>query len=151
VTNSNGTAVYYKVNKTSMTQDKVTTLKNNNTEINVRANASWGTGWISEGTINPATFANSATSGTTYVDISKTDAVPYLVKDSDNKFFLYINRGYVDNLKIDLGKLIPDTITGYTMATADYIRSGYAAFDGSGNIITGNIDKYEGEYVVSTT
>ena len=69
-----------------------------------RGTASWGNGVISSGSIAAATFANSATSGTTYVDISNTTDAPVLVSGDA----LYINKGYVDNLKISLAKLVPD-------------------------------------------
>lgn len=147
-TNSGG-ITYWKIKTTSVTQNKVTTLKNNNTEINARANVSWGTGWITSGTITPATFAaakDSSKAETDYVDISNTTAAPVLSSGG----YLYINRGYVDDLKISLAKLVPDSITGKTMAPANYILTGYAAFDGSGNAINGTMQIYEGQYTITT-
>ena len=144
---NNGGTTYWKIKTTSVTQNKNTTLKNDNTEIDTRANASWGTGWISEGTISPATFANSATADVTYVDISATSAAPILISGD----YLYINRGYVDNLKISLAKLIPDTLDGTNInfASANYILTGYAAFNAAGAQITGTMQIYNGAYTVS--
>lgn len=139
---------YVPITTTSMTQNKVTTLKNNNTQIDTRANASWGTGWITSGTIDPATFANSASSDTTYIDISKTDAAPVLVSGD----YLYINRGYVDNLKISLARLVPDSVTATNgFAPANYILAGYAAFDAAGEQITGTLQTYNGAYSVNVS
>lgn len=99
-----------------------------------RATATWGTGWISSGSISAATFRNTATTGTTYIDISNTNEAPILTNG-----VLYINRGFVDDLQIDLGKLIPDTITDKEYAPAAYIRSGYAAYGADGNVIAGTM------------
>lgn len=146
-TNNQG-VTYWKIKTASMTQNKVTTLKNNNTEIDTRANASWGTGWITEGTIAPATFANSGTSDVTYIDISKTNAAPVLISGD----FLYINRGYVDNLKISLARLVPDSVDATNgFAPAEYIRANYAAFDAAGNQITGTMQTYDGAYTTTVS
>ena len=127
---------------TDVDETKVTTVSGTTA---TRADASWGTGWISSGSINAATFASIATSGTTYVDISDTTSAPIL----NSGDFLYINRGYVDNLKISLAKLVPDGITGKIMAPADYILTGYAAFDGNGAAINGTMQIYDGTYTVT--
>jgi len=80
-----------------------------------------------------ATFANSSSGQTQYVDISATTEAPVLVSGG----YLYINKGYTDNLKISLAKLVPDG------ASADLasgvILSGYAAYDNDGNLVAGNI------------
>ena len=98
-----------------------------------RGTASWGTGYISSGSIGAATFANSATSGKTYVDISDTTAAPVLISEG----YLYINKGYTDDLKISLAKLVPDG------ASADLgsnvILSGYSAYNNDGVLIAGTI------------
>lgn len=146
-TNNSG-ITYWKIKTTSMTQNKVTTLNSTNDAINTRANASWGTGWITSGSIAPATFANAKDTDKTeddYVDISNTSDAPILSSGG----FLYINRGYVDNLKISLAKLVPDSISGKTMAPANYILTGYAAFNGSGVAINGTMQIYNGAYTVS--
>lgn len=122
--------VYVNLNTTSVTQTNTTISGTTVT----RGTASWGTGWINSGSISAATFANTATSGKTYVDISDTSAAPVLTNG-----VLYINKGYVDDISISLGQLIPDTITDKTYAPAEYIRSGYAAYGADGSIIAGTM------------
>lgn len=146
--NVNGTAVYYKVVKTSISQNNTTvttTDSSNNPTAVSRGTASWGDGWVSSGSISAATFANTASANTTYIDISYTTDAPVLTSGD----YLYINKGYVDNLKISLAKLVPDTITGKTMAPANYILTGYAAFDGAGAAINGTMQIYNGAFTVS--
>lgn len=146
-TNNQG-VTYWKIKTASMTQNKVTTLNSAKDAINTRANASWGTGWITEGTIAPATFTNTKDTDKAeddYIDISNTSDAPILSSGG----FLYINRGYVDDLKISLAKLVPDSISGKTMAPANYILTGYAAFDGAGTAINGSMQIYNGAYTVS--
>lgn len=94
-------------------------------------------------TIASASFANSATSGITYNDISST--APILISND----YLYINEGYTGNVKISLAKLIPDNATITTSAGADYILSGQSAYDGEGNLIVGNITTYNGSYTIT--
>lgn len=147
VTNSNGTAVYYKVTRTSIDQTHKTTVNSSN--VASRAIADWASGWLAAGSIGAATFAASKDSNkaeTDYVDISDTSEAPVLSSGG----YLYINRGYTDDLKISLSKLVPDTISGKTMAPANYILTGYAAFDGTGAAINGTMQKYDGAYTVST-
>lgn len=115
-----------------------------------RATATWGNGWISSGSIAAATFGNEPASGKTdndYVNISATTDAPVLIAGS----YLYINKGFVDNLRISLAKLLPDTMgTGEEgFAAADYILQGYVAFNGEGQRITGTIPTYQGAYSVS--
>lgn len=100
-----------------------------------------GTFDISEGYISgtvgdlaAASFANSATSGTSYVDISETAASPILVSGKG----LYINKGYVDNLYISLAKLTPDEASGASAIKAGMLNS-VSAYDSDGNLITGDI------------
>ena len=93
--------------------------------------------------ITAATFANSATSGTTYTDISST--APVLISGD----YLYINPGYVPASKISLAKLVPDAEG--TNAPANYILSGYTAFDNNGALITGTMATYAGAYTITTT
>ena len=90
--------------------------------------------------ITGATFANTATSGTTYTDISST--APILISGD----YLYINAGYTRASKISLARLIPDA-TGAN-ATASYILNGYTAYNNDGALITGNITTYDGTYEV---
>lgn len=62
--------------------------------------------------LGAATFKNAATSGVTYVDISNTSEAPTL-----NGSDLFINQGYVDNLKINFTKLV-SSMTLPTSASA---------------------------------
>lgn len=94
-------------------------------------------------TIASASFANSATSGTTYSDISST--APTLISND----YLYINEGYTGNVKISLAKLIPDNATITTSTGANYILSGQSAYDGEGNLIVGSITTYNGSYTIT--
>lgn len=91
--------------------------------------------------ISSTTFANTATSGITYSDISST--APVLISGD----FLYINEGYTPNVKISLAKLVPDA-TG-TNASAAYILSGYTAFDNDGGLIVGTMQTYDGTYTIT--
>ena len=90
------------------------------------------TGYVNATTVTGASFANSASSGTTYLDISNTTGAPILASEG----YLYINKGYTDNVRISLAKLIPDDAN---VSASDQLRSGYAAYDSAGNLITGNI------------
>ena len=105
-----------------------------------RGIASWEPGVIAAGTISAATFSNTATTNTTYVDISGTTSAPVL-KSGD---FLYINRGYVDNLKISLAKLVPDGASA--SLTGAYILEGYSAYNNAGALGAGSIKTYDGTY-----
>ena len=112
-----------------------------------RGEASWTSGWLDADTIIAATFANTASSGKTYVDISNTNEAPVLISGD----YLYINAGYTDNLKISLAKLVPDIVSPTQVAPAQYILSGYAAFDSDGGMIAGTMATYDGSYTISYT
>ena len=90
--------------------------------------------------ITQATYANTASSGVTYTDISSS--APALISGS----YLFINAGYAPNQKISLAKLVPDA-TGAN-ASSDKILSGFTAYDNDGALITGNIPTYTGLYEV---
>ena len=131
-TNQNGTTSYYTIKTTSISQGTTTVSDTTAT----RGTATWGTGWITSGTMNAATFANAATADTTYVDISGTTAAPVLISGD----YLYINQGYVDNLKISLAKLVPDSATiSVVSGESPHILSGYSAYDSTGALIAGTI------------
>lgn len=127
---NNGGIGYWKIKTTSITQSDSTVDGENIT----RGTASWNTGWITQGSITPATFSNRGTIGVTYIDISNTPAAPVLTTTDG---FLYINKGYVDNLKIDFGKLIPDD--EITVKDSDEVEDGKTTIDSDGNLITGTI------------
>ena len=138
-TNTAGTPEYYSIKTTSVTEGTTTISSGTVT----RGTASWGTGWITSDSISAATFANEATSGETYVDISDTNEAPVLVSGD----YLYINKGYTDNLKISLAKLVPDgtDVKGH----AEYILSGHTALDEDGTVVTGSIQTYDGSYTIT--
>lgn len=98
-----------------------------------RGIATWNAGIIQSGQINAATFANSSSAQTQYVDISSTTEAPVLVSGG----YLYINKGYTDDLKISLAKLVPDGASADL--ASDKILSGYAAYNNDGTLIAGNI------------
>ena len=111
-----------------------------------RGTATWGTGWIQEGEMDAATFANTATEGTVYVDISSTTDAPVLVAGS----YLFINKGYTDDLKISLARLVPDGASANL--SSDVILSGYSAYNNDGTLIAGSIQsKSAATYNTSTS
>ena len=134
-----GTPAYYKIKAQTVTE--TTTSVSGTTAT--RGTRTEGVGWNdTEETLDVATFANSATSGTTYVDISGTTSAPVLVSGD----YLYINEGWTDNLKISLAKLVPDgsDVKGHS----EYILSGHSAYDDDGTLVAGSIPTYAGEYDV---
>lgn len=91
--------------------------------------------------ISQATFANAATSGTAYTDISSTG--PVLISGD----YLYINPGYTPAQKISLARLVPDAPG--TNAAAAYILEGYTAYDNDGTLIVGTLATYTGAYTIT--
>lgn len=85
-----------------------------------------------DGTMPDATFANSASSGTTYTDVSFS--APVLVSDD----YLYINKGYTDNVKISLAKLVPDGASDVSAIKNGMLQS-ISAYDNNGKLVAGNI------------
>lgn len=132
-TNTNNGGVGYWTIKTSSTTSTTTTISTGN--VVTRGTYTQNVGWISTASTMPvATFANTATSGQTYVDISNTTEAPILISED----YLYINKGYTDNLKISLAKLIPDA-EGTTAIGAEHILQGYAAYNYAGTLLSGTI------------
>lgn len=84
------------------------------------------------GTMPDATFANSASSGTTYTDVSSS--APVLISDD----YLYINKGYTDNVKISLAKLVPDGASDVSAIKNGMLQS-ISAYDNDGKLVAGNI------------
>lgn len=93
--------------------------------------------------ITAATFGNAATSGHNYSDISST--APILISED----YLYINKGYTDDVKISLAKLVPDDATITASTGAGYMLDGQSAYDSDGKLIVGNIPTYTGAYTVA--
>lgn len=98
-----------------------------------RGTATWNTGWIQSGEMDAAVFANTATAGVTYKDISATTDAPVLITGD----YLYINKGYTDDLKISLARLVPDGASA--SLASNVILSGYSAYDNNGVLVAGNI------------
>ena len=132
-TNTNNGGIGYWTIKTSSTTSTTTTISTSN--VVTRGIYTQNVGWIPTALTMPvATFANTATSGQTYVDISNTTEAPILISED----YLYINKGYTDNLKISLAKLIPDA-EGTTAIGAEHILQGYAAYNYAGTLLSGTI------------
>ena len=93
--------------------------------------------------ITAATFDNSASSGHTYTDISST--APILISDD----YLYINKGYTNDVKISLAKLVPDDATITASTGAAYMLNGQSAYDSAGKLVVGSIPTYGGAYTVA--
>lgn len=138
--------VYVNLNTTSVNTNGVTTISGTTA---TRPTATWGNGWITSGSIAAATFGSTVASGKTddsYVDISSTTAAPILTAGG----FLYINKGFTDNVKISLAKLVPDSISDVAIATSEWIHPSYGAFDAAGNEIRGTMTIYAGAYTLET-
>lgn len=142
---NNGGIGYWKIKTTSIAQG-TSTIASGATST-TRGTATWGTGWITTGSIDAATFANTATNGVTYLDISNTTDSPMLISGD----YLYINKGYTDNLKISLAKLVPDWASGTNVAGSGQMLSGYKAYDQEGGILTGTIQSLAGGNKYATT
>ena len=130
-----------------------TWTKNSSTKIVTSGDASWGTGYITTDSLSAATFANSASSGVTYLDLSdgKKDSSTMMIPEIPAGGKLYINKGYIDNICIDLARLIPDSSAVSGLSGA-YILSGHSAYDNAGNLIVGSItSKAAATYYTSTT
>lgn len=114
--------------------------KNTTSKVVTRADASWGTGYITSGTIDAATFAAEASSGVTYIDLSDglDSSSNNIIPEIPTGGYLYINKGYVDNFKISLARLLPDA-SAVNNLTGAYILSGHSAYDNAGNLIVGTI------------
>ena len=122
-----------KMNSTNVVEKagSVNTTDNTYTQGKVTVDTA---GYISAGDkVSGASFANTATTNVTYKDISSTTAAPILVSND----YLYINKGYTDNVKISLAKLVPDGASADL--ASNKILSGYSAYDNDGKLIAGNI------------
>ena len=119
-----------------------TVVNDSNHTITSRGTASISAGAIAATTLPTATFAAQATSEQSYVDISETSAAPVLSAGG----YLFINKGYTDNLKISLAKLVPDSISNVAIATSVWIHPSYGAFGADGEEIRGAMAIYDGTY-----
>ena len=145
-----GTAGTVSVSGSNTLQLDTTSVSQGTTSVSggsaTRGVATWGTGWIQSGSMDAASFANTGTSGKTYVDISSTEDAPVLVSND----YLYINKGYTDDLKISLAKLVPDGASA--SLASGVILSGYSAYDNDGKLVAGSIQsKAAATYNTSST
>lgn len=92
-------------------------------------------GYTTARTIPYSKFGNTATSGHTYVDISSCEGTPVL-KSND---YLYIDKGYTDDIKISLARLVPDASTVGADITSASMVEGYTAYNNDGKIVTGSM------------
>ena len=125
----NGERVDGTMPNTSITEGETTV----NSDSATRGTWSQTAGYTSERILSTATFNNEATSGHTYVDISSTTSAPVLISGG----YLYIDKGWTDDLKISLAKLVPDgsDVKGHS----EYILSGHSAYDNDGALVAGSI------------
>ena len=136
------TYYYGKVKANASTITSPTWSKNDTSKVATRGNFTYTTGYIATaGSLSAATFSNTASSGKTYVDLS--DALvdsggAHVIPEVGQDGFLYIDRGYIDYVKINIGRLIPG-VEGTDATTNDKILNGYTAYDKDGKLITGNI------------
>ena len=137
---TNGGAEYYIIKRITSEATSTTVSGNTATRGHFSVSEGWNDNLIR---LDPALFKKEATSGKTYVDISNTTDAPELLTGD----YLYIDAGYVDNLKISLAKLIPDS--DVPAASANYILSGYSAYDNDGDLLIGTIRKYDGSYTLT--
>ena len=93
--------------------------------------------------ITAASFANTASAGHKYTD--KSDSAPVLVSGD----YLYINKGYTDDIKISLAQLVPDDATITASTGASYILKSQSAYDKDGALVVGTIPTYTGAYTVA--
>ena len=120
-----------KMNSTNVVEKAGSVSDNTYTQGKVTVDTA---GYISAGDkVSGASFANTATTNVTYKDISDTTAAPVLVSND----YLYINKGYTDNVKISLAKLVPDGASADL--ASNKILSGYSAYDNDGKLIAGSI------------
>ena len=85
-----------------------TWTKNSTSHVATMGNYSWTSGYIEAGNLGIATFHNTATSGKTYVDLSDalvSSGNAHVVPEISEDGYLYIDRGYIDYVKISLGHL----------------------------------------------
>lgn len=127
---------------TSVTQGTSTVSGN----VITRGIAQWGTGYITTDSIDAVIFSNAATSGQTYIDISdlKDSSNQDVAPEIDSSGYLYINKGYTDNLKISLAKLIKNfDPTQYPLVAASgQMLKNYVAYDEDGNKLVGSIESF---------
>lgn len=106
----------------------------------------WATNETVVGSIAAGSLTNSPKSGVNANDYQNLTS-PILDVDDG---YLYINAGYFENSKINIGTLLPDP-TSAINATSNQMLAGFEAFDPDGNVLLGTIETYQGIYTVSTS
>lgn len=136
VTGGSGSKYYVTLQSAGVTAG-TTTVSGTTTKTATRGTFDVSEGYISgtAGDLPAATFKNSATSGKTYVDISDTPDAPILVSGD----YLYIDKGYTDDLKISLAKLVPDPSDPTKIGASGDLLNGKILYDNDGNAVTGTI------------
>ena len=140
---NNGGTTYLKIIPQSVTETATTVSGTTAT----RGTRTESVGWkATQEVLEVATFGSTAATGKTsssYVNISDTTAAPVLVSGD----YLYINKGWTDDVKISLEKLVPDgsDVKGH----GDYLLSGHSAYDNDGVLVSGTITTYTGAYTVA--
>lgn len=140
---------------TSITQQAWS--KNATSKVVTTSGTTWRAGYVStSGNVDPVTFSNSASSGVTYIDLtdarvgSATGA--FYLPEATTAGYIYINRGYIDNVMIDIGRFIPDFADADHAAGEDQMLQGFHAYDGEGNVLTGSIQSLGAQtYSVSSS
>ena len=122
---------------TSVTQNAWS--KNASTNVISTTHANWNAGYISSAGNIPVSNALIAANGS------------YYLPEATNSGYIYITRGYIDNVKIDIGRLIPDFSDTAHAAANDKILKGFHAYDGAGNILTGTIESIAAKTHTPTT
>lgn len=86
-------------------------------------------------TVNVGSFTNSPVGDQTYTEDTSTNTV------LPAGGYLYINKGWHDNIKISLGHMIPEIAD--TDAGVNEILDGYKAYDENGHVITGTMARVD--------
>ena len=123
----------------------------NSSNVLTTTYANWGLGYITTGNIPAVTFSNAVSNSSSYIDLTnaKTGSDTFYLPEVTTSRYIYISRGYIDNVAIDIGRFIPDISSN--AAASDKILQGYSAYDGEGQLITGTIQSLASTTYTPTT